>query len=130
MTAGIQLRRRRVSLDSSVSPSKSCMAGVSENRARCFRQLTLRTARGDCSLASDTAAINTPHRLQSKKSQVRVPNRQNRTRSQSFAATLSSPTGSDIIRGLWLQQNEQVHARTAKSSGALERWIRTCTLPQ
>ena len=75
MTVGIQLTRRRVSLVSSVSPSKSCMAGVSENRARSFRQLTLRTARGDCSLASDTAAINTPHWLQSKKSQVRVPNR-------------------------------------------------------
>jgi len=75
MTAGIQLTRRRASLDSSVSPSKSCMAGVSENRARSFRQLTLRTARGDCSWTSDTAAINTPNRLHSRKSQMRVPNR-------------------------------------------------------
>src|SRR5262249_19029306 len=43
---------------------------------------------------------------------------------------LSDRAGSESMRGLWLRQNEQVHARSRLSSGGLESRSRTRMLPQ
>ena len=93
------------------------------------KQFTLTTARKPSS-TSVTAAMKTPQRRQMRKSQVRVPNLYRSTSDQSSARTSNDPSGSESMRGLWLRQNEQVHARSKLSSGGFASRRRTWMLPQ
>jgi len=93
-------------------------------RSRSLKQFALTTARVPA-VSSETAAMKTPQRRQIRKSQVRVPKRYFSTCDQSSAQTSKSPSGSATMRGLWLRQNEHVHARSGLSSGGFESRRRT-----